>query len=253
MTGTMKQSQPIDFSGQKTLERISSAHHFNEWMFNTIKPYCKGHVLEVGCGIGNVSKLLIRNKFRTSLSDYSDQYFDFSRTRFTGNDQIENIYKINLAEKDFESTYPGLLNKFDSIIAMNVVEHISNDHLAIRNCRKMLRENGNLIVLVPAFAFLFNAFDKDLDHFRRYTNKTLSRIFKDESFEIIHKQYFNAPGIAGWYINGSLLKKKLIPGYQMKIFNKLVPVWKIADKLTGNRFGLSVINIGIKKNNVIAS
>gem|GEM_PF-5131359 len=59
-------------------------------MVNTIKSYCKGQVLEVGCGIGNVSKLRIKNNFRTNLSDYSDQYFDFLRTRFTGNDQIGN-------------------------------------------------------------------------------------------------------------------------------------------------------------------
>ncbi len=201
----------IDISGQKTLERISSAHRFNEWMFNTIKPFCKGHVLEVGCGIGNISKLLVKNKFQISLSDYSDQYFDILRKEFSNNRQVENIYKIDLATENFESVYPELLNKFDTIIAMNVVEHIYDDHLAIRNCRKMLKQNGHIIILVPAYSFLFNSFDKELVHFRRYNKKTLTKLFEDENFDIIHKQYFNAAGIAGWYINGSLLKKEINP------------------------------------------
>ncbi|MBO9573610.1 MAG: class I SAM-dependent methyltransferase [Chitinophagaceae bacterium] len=239
-------SAQIDIPGQKTLETISSATLFNEWMFNTIKPYCKGHVLEVGCGIGNISRLLIRNNFKTSLSDYSDQYFDILRKDFGNNGKVEAIYKVDLAVENFESTYPELLSKFDTIIAMNVVEHISDDHLAIRNCRKMLASGGHLIILVPAYQSLFNSFDEELVHFRRYTKKTLTKLFEDENLEIIHKQYFNAAGIAGWYINGSLLKKKLIPEDQMKIFDKLVPAFKLADKLIINRIGLSVIHVGRK-------
>lgn len=242
----MTDSTQVDIPGQKTLETISSATHFNEWMFNTIKPFCKGHVLEVGCGIGNISKLLIKNKFQTSLSDYSDQYFDILRKKFTGNGQVEDIYKVDLAVENFGSTYPNLLNKFDTIIAMNVVEHIYDDHLAIRNCRKMLKQDGHIIILVPAYQSLFNNFDKELVHFRRYTKKTLTKLFEDENFQIIHKQYFNAAGIAGWYINGSLLKRRLIPGDQMKIFDKLVPLFKLGDKLIINRFGLSVIHVGRK-------
>jgi 2-polyprenyl-3-methyl-5-hydroxy-6-metoxy-1,4-benzoquinol methylase len=239
-------ANPIDLSGQKTLERISSAHRFNQWMFDTIKPFIKGHVLEAGCGIGNISRLLIKNNFRTSLSDYSDQYFDILKSKFTDNHSVENIYKIDLGEKDFESNYPELLNKFDTIIVMNVVEHISDDHLAIRNCRKMLEKNGHLIVLVPAYPFLFNELDKELDHFRRYNKKTLTKLFESERVEIIHKQYFNAVGIAGWHVNGSLLKKKLIPEDQMKLFDKLVPLFKYSDKIIFNWFGLSVIHVGKK-------
>jgi 2-polyprenyl-3-methyl-5-hydroxy-6-metoxy-1,4-benzoquinol methylase len=240
-------STEIDISGQKTLEAISSATRFNNWMFNTIKPFCKGHVLEVGCGIGNISRLLIKNGFQTTLSDYSDQYFDILRGEFSENRQVENIYKVDLAEKNFGAIYPELLDKFDTIIAMNVVEHIEDDHLAIRNCRKMLRQNGHIIILVPAFSFLYNRFDKELAHFRRYTKKTLTKLFEDEKFEIIHKQYFNAAGIAGWYLNGSILKKKLIPEDQMRIFDKLVPLFKFGDKLVVNSFGLSVIHVGRKR------
>src|SRR5687768_17587142 len=101
--------EQIDIVGQKTLETISAAQRFNEWMFNTIKPFCKGHVLEAGCGIGNISKLLLKNNFQVSLSDYSDQYFDILRKQFGDNGTVGSIYKIDLAEKDFEGTYPELL------------------------------------------------------------------------------------------------------------------------------------------------
>lgn len=111
----------------------------------------------------------------------------------------------------------------------------------------MLKPGGRLVVLVPAYPFLYNIFDRELGHFRRYRRGSLKRLFESGGFEVIHTQYFNAAGTAGWFISGTLMKKKMIPGGQLKLYNKLVPAFRIIDGLLGHRLGLSVIAVGEKK------
>ena len=72
-------------------------------------------------------------------------------------------------------------------------------------------------------------------------------MFNTANFKIIHKKYFNAVGILGWYISGKLLKNKLIPKGQLKFYNFLVPLFKAFDKLVCNKIGLSVMTVGTKE------
>jgi hypothetical protein len=117
--------------------------------------------------------------------------------------------------------------------------------LSIQNCRKLLRKNGNLIILVPAYPLLYNRFDKELEHYRRYTKSKLEKLLITADFEIVKTQYFNFIGIFGWWFSGSLLVKKTIPEGQ--IYNRLVPIFKLIDKIVMNKVGLSVITFGTKK------
>src|SRR6185295_819539 len=100
--------------------------------------------------------------------------------------------------------YKHLMGTFETVFALNVVEHIENDMLAIRNCHKLLKKGGKLIILVPAFQSLYNGFDKELYHYRRYTKHTLNKLFKENSFHLVESKYFNALGILGWYVSGKL-------------------------------------------------
>ena len=136
---------------------------------------------------------------------------------------------------------------FDTVFALNVVEHIKDDNKAIENCKKLLKNQGHLIILVPAYQSLFNNFDVELEHYRRYTQKSLKQLIKANQLNIIKTFSFNVIGILGWFVSGSILKKKTIPEGQMGLFNKLVPVFKIADVLTLKKMGLSVICISEKE------
>ena len=126
------------------------------------------------------------------------------------------------------------------------MEHIEDDFLAIANAKKLLRKGGRLVILVPAYQALFNEFDRSLEHYRRYTEGSLKKIFEKNNFQIVHNQYFNFAAIAGWWFSGKLLKKKTIPVGQMRIYNMLVPIFKITDKIILNKIGISVIVEGIK-------
>ena len=234
--------QEIDIEGLETLNVIEKANKFNKWMYETIKPYSKGRILEIGCGIGNISEFFINDNFDIVLSDLRDNYIEIVKNKFTN-----EVIKIDLVDVDFDTKHKDLIGTFDTVFALNVVEHIKDDHKAIENCKKLLKNRGHLIILVPAYQALFNNFDVELEHYRRYTQKSLKQLIKANKLGIIKTFSFNVIGILGWFVSGSILKKKTIPEGQMGLFNKLVPVFKLADILTLKKIGLSVICISEKE------
>lgn len=236
----------IDEEGLETLNVIANADRFNHWMYSRIAPYCYGNILEIGSGIGNISNYFLQNGSDITLSDLRDNYTDILKNKFKQYSTLKGIITLDLVDPDFENKYSHLLGTFDTVYALNVVEHIGNDELAIANCKKLLKEHGHIVILVPAYQFLYNRFDKELEHFRRYTKKTLNPLFEKNNLEVIKSSYFNLGGILGWFLFGKLLNKKTIPGEQMSLYNKLVPFFKLADTLTFNLVGLSVISIAKK-------
>lgn len=235
-----------DVSGATTLDIISKADKFNQWIYETIKPFCKGKILEIGSGIGNISNFFIKDNYDIFLSDIRYNYCLELKKKFNTFENFSGTEMINLTDPDFDEKYANHLQKYDTVFALNVVEHIQDDVLALKNCHKLLVENGNAIILVPSYQSLFNQFDDELGHYRRYNKSTLTNVFSKSNFELIHKQYFNFIGIFGWYISGKILNNKTIPEGQMKFYNALVPIIKIIDKSIFNTIGLSTIIIGKK-------
>ncbi len=239
--------KPIDFEGWQTLESIASAPLFNEWMYQTISPRMKGKILEIGSGIGNISNFFLQDGQEIMLSDIRENYCRYLASEFGHLSHCLGVRQIDLVHPDFELVYADLLNCFDSVFALNVVEHIEKDELAIKNCQKLLKRGGRLVILVPAYQWLYNEFDINLEHYRRYTKKSLSTLFLKNNFYIEKQYHFNLAAIGGWWFSGSILRKKIIPSGQMKIYNALVPIFKWADKLVAQRIGISVVVEGIKK------
>ncbi len=236
----------IDEEGMETLDVISEAVGFNEWMYSTIKPYCRGAILEIGSGIGNISTFFVRDKAQITLSDIRDNYCDRLRESYGHGSEAKAVEKIDLVNPAFDSEYGHLIGTFDTVFALNVVEHIKDDRLALKNCHKLLRNQGQVVILVPAYQALYNQFDVELGHFRRYTRTHLVSAIRTAGFQLVHSQYFNFAGILGWYVSGKLQKNKTIPSGQMKLYNALVPVFKLVDFIMLRSVGLSVIAVGKK-------
>ena len=233
-------------NGNETLKVISDAGKFNRWMYETIKPFCSGRILEVGSGIGNISRFLLSDGYRVTLSDIDNSYIEILSDRFRGMDDLNGVILFDFAEKEIDKKHSGMVGKFDTIVALNVLEHIEDHEQAVDNCRQMLRPGGKLVILVPAFESLYNEFDKAVGHKRRYSLKSLEEVMAVPGFSIIHSRYFNVAGILGWYVSGKMFKKKIIPGGQMSLYNKLVPLWKVTDRLMGRICGLSLICVAEK-------
>jgi len=223
-------------AGYQTLEVISKADKFNQWMYKTIRTYCRGKILEIGSGIGNISTFFVAENYSITLSDTDEDYIDLLQKKFVD----QEILSIDLVDKDFTKKYKHLFETFDTVVFLNVLEHIDSDELAIENCKLFLKPKGCLVILVPAYPFLFSEMDKELKHFRRYTSKKLSELLLKGGLTVKNVFYFNAFGILAW-IYGKVLRLKAIPSNNMKLFNKMVPFAKFVDKILFKKAGLSVI------------
>lgn len=240
------QFQEEDQVGEGTLDVISKADRFNKWMYETIKPFCKGDIMEIGSGLGNISKYFLQDGASILLSDIRQGYCEKLKNRFGHNEKFLDAQVIDLTDERFDEKSRPHLSKYDTVFALNVVEHIQDDAKAIANCKKLLKENGHLVILVPSYQWLYCEFDKGLGHYRRYNKATLAHLFVQNGFTILHKQHFNFIGIFGWAVSGKILKKESIPEGQMRLYNTLVPFFRIVDQLIFRSMGLSTIVVGKK-------
>ena len=243
----MKKQTAYGAYGTETLEVISEAGRFNRWMYETIRPHCKGDILEIGSGIGNISRFFVHDGAHISLSDYDNSFLPGLQERFGRYPNLTGVYRIDLMDPDPSDSNPELIGRFDTVFALNVVEHIEDDRLAIKNAWKFLKPGGKIVLLVPAFPSLFNGFDKQLGHYRRYRPSSLKLLLESSGFRVIHSRFFNFIAIFGWFFFGNILREKIIPSGQMRIYDKLVPLWKWLDHGTTRIAGISVIQTGIKE------
>ena len=224
---------------------VAQAAKFNQWMFETIQPFANGNILEIGSGIGNISEFFLEHKFNITLSDYDDKYIFQLNSRFSNYPNLSGILKIDLQHPEFASNYASIKNKFDTVILLNVLEHLKDDEAALVNARFLLKQEGRIIVLTPSYQFLYSSLDKELGHYRRYTLKKLGSIFTRNNFEIQTGFYFNILGTVAW-LYGKMLRLKSIPAGEMKFYNKLVPLGKFLDRVSFKKAGLSVVTVARK-------
>lgn len=226
--------------GEAALETISELSRFNRWMYETIRPHCHGRMLEVGSGIGNLSRCFLDDGCDLVLSDLRAPYVRRLEEDFPG----RRVVSIDLVHPRFADVYGHHLASFDTVFALNVVEHIADDVRALENCRRLVRPGGAVVILVPAYEWLHNRLDTHLGHYRRYTRGSLVEAFGRAGLEVTYSQYFNAVATAGWAMTGGLLARDEIPRAEATLFDRLVPLWRLVDKAVGARFGLSVIAVG---------
>jgi SAM-dependent methyltransferase len=233
-----------DVLGYETLKVFGKARNFNEWLYHQIESDCRGAILEIGSGIGNLSKFLLKNSFSVTLSDLRPEYVRFLKERFKYDQRVEDIAHFDLVNPEFEGNNSNLLRRFDTIVALNVIEHIELDEIAIMNCRRMLKSGGRLIILVPAFQSLYNSLDHELGHHRRYSKDQLYKLLSINNFKVSKIKYFNCPAIFGWWFFGTLLKRKIVTEPQMNLYNKVTPVLRLLDWPLNHLLGLSIIAVG---------
>jgi len=233
-----------DAEGLETLQAIKEADAFNRWMYEQIASFIESPVLEIGSGIGNISKCCLNEGHSLVMTDIRTEYIDFLKENFS--EQQQNIVRLDLVDEDFDEKHKSRFGKFKTVFALNVIEHIENDRLAIHNATKLLCDGGKLIVLVPANAMLYNKIDRNLFHFKRYGFRDLSELMQAAPLKLEIVKGFNGLGIAAWVYGGLFSRNGVIAGGDMKLYNRLVPIAKWIDRLTFFKLGLSLIAVSRK-------
>jgi len=227
--------------GLDTAYRMRLAKNNNLWLFTTINPYLGKNILEVGSSIANISKFLVTKNAKIFLTDIDPYCLSYLKNRFISNPKVKVLNHDILT-----SPKPLLSSKINSVVAINILEHLENDNLALENINKTLTKNGCLILIVPAHKKLYGTLDKKLGHLRRYQKPLLIKKLKKAGFNIEKIYYLNAPAALGWYLNSVILKRKTLPSLQLKIIDRLIPLISKIEKNINPPFGLSLVAIARK-------
>ena len=199
----------------RDLEAMSFAKNYHQWIIDEFKPYLGKSVAEVGAGNGNFSELLMPHVKNLIAFEPSSNMYPLLKERFV---QRTGIQTINSTFADKCSAFEGHL---DTIVYVNVLEHIENDEQELATIYKTLKPGGYALIFVPALSFLYSDFDKNLGHFRRYHKKELINLVQHIGFKVKTAKYFDLAGIIPWYIVFVLLKRSMT-GEQISIYDKLV-------------------------------
>jgi glycosyltransferase involved in cell wall biosynthesis len=215
-----------DEYGSRILSRLSNAKKYNKWLAETISPYIGDRVLEIGAGIGNLTKRLIpRQKY--DATDINSLYLQLIKN-LKHNKPYLDAFFLDIKEIKEHVTSR---RDYDTVICMNVIEHLDNDRIALNNIAKLLSEDGNAIIMIPQYQWLFGSLDKMLGHRRRYSTKQLYELAQKTDFAIEQLIYFNRISTLPWFINGRILKKKTFSYVQIFIMDFFTPIWRILDKI----------------------
>jgi SAM-dependent methyltransferase len=232
---------PGDAAGAETLEIMSAAPRYNAWQFEQIAPYVGQRVLEVGSGIGNMSAHIVAaGRDVVVLTDTDAWYQDQLRTRFADRPEVQ-VGSLTLPDPTATGRFRPLA--LDTVIALNVVEHIEDDVGTLRSMAELLAPAGRVVVLVPALPSIFGSLDEELGHYRRYTRASLAAAFQAAGLALEQMFWFNRVGTLGWWFNACVRRTRLIPLAQLRSFDSLVPVLR-AERFLPLPFGQSLIAIG---------
>lgn len=226
--------------GHDILHRLSATHRFNQWMADTIRPWVGDKVLEIGAGMGNLSmKLLPRESY--VVSDIDPLHLDYLRQVLASNMRV----RVEVADLEKPEDFDNLENQFDTVVCLNVVEHVNNDELAMRNIRRALAPGGRACILVPQIPAIYGTLDKVLGHYRRYTRDELKSKLERSGFEVEQTFSFNRPAVPAWWINGRIFRATTFGRLQLKVYDSLVWLFRIVDRFLPWP-GVSIIAIARK-------
>jgi len=226
--------------GYQTLLRLARAERYNQWMFRQIAPHLGRRVLEIGSGIGNLTRYLVGRDLVVA-TDLNPRYLRMLANTFDRHTRVR-VEPLDLADFD-----PGRLAawELDTIVCLNVLEHIEDDRQALRQLHRSLVPGGRLVLLVPAHRWLYGAIDRAIHHYRRYERGDLAARLEEAGFRVEHLAFFNRLGVLGWWANSVLFRRTRVPGVQTRLTNLLVPLLR-AESALPLPCGLSLVAVGRK-------
>ena len=227
-------------AGYTTLQRLRHVGRYNEWVWSRLDQYVGDRVLEVGCGVGNFTRFL-RDREHVVATDNNERYLASLRAAFERFDHLQ-VRRVDWSDPELADLRA---DRFDTVVCLNVLEHIEDDDAALATFARLLEPGGRLVLQVPAMRALYGEIDRAIHHYRRYERGDLVAQLQGHGFTIEEASYFNLPGVVGWYLNSVLLKRRAIPGMQARIANLLVPWLRVEQRFRPSR-GMALLIVARK-------
>ena len=224
----------------RDLESMSFAVNYHNWIVEEFKPYLGDTIAEVGAGKGNLSKLLIENTQKLVAFEPSTNMFPLL------NECLREDNRIATINNYFGDEYSKYKERFDSIVYVNVLEHIENDEKELSYAHSALKKGGHILIFAPALSYLYSDFDRKIGHYRRYHKNNLITLTNQAGFNIIKVKYFDFVGILPWYIAFVLLGKTLTEDNVSLYDTLVVPILRKIEGIITPPIGKNILLIAQK-------
>jgi 2-polyprenyl-3-methyl-5-hydroxy-6-metoxy-1,4-benzoquinol methylase len=222
------------------LTNLREADAFTTWVVDEISPWLGKNVLEVGCGIGTYTGLLAKLSDRVTGLDCEERFVNEARRR------LKEVSNVTILRGDVTSKDCLQLGRsgFDTVILLDVLEHIQYDFSLLIELYDYLAPGGQLILKVPGITSLMSSMDRAIGHWRRYSKTSLASVVRQAGFEVVDLRQFNAFAVPGWWLNGRVLRRRVPPAGQIAAFNRIVPLIRRVDRVAARLCGISLLCVG---------
>jgi SAM-dependent methyltransferase len=201
------------------LHALAEAKNYYRWVIRQFAPFTGKRVIEVGAGIGTFAQSLLNHVpvSELVLVEPSDNLFPLLQRRFAEDPRVKIVHGY------FQPiTSPATA---DSIVLVNVLEHIAEDQAFLNDAYATLIPGGTLLLLVPALPRIYGSLDQAFGHYRRYTKTSLASKLHGAGFGIIRLAYINLLGIAGWFFTGRVLRRMTLQSRYVRWYDQWVIPW----------------------------
>jgi SAM-dependent methyltransferase len=232
------------FGAAQDLERLGTAKHFFDWVLDELDPYLRGRLLEVGAGLGTITRKLV------------DRYPDLSIVAL---EPAENVFadlesyaaltpRVSALRQTLAEYGPEQAGGFDAVLYLNVLEHIADDKRELRLAARTLRPGGALLVFGPALEWLYSELDYRAGHYRRYSLRRLRALASAAGFKVVSARYFDMLGVLPYLMVYRLARHDDIAGSTLWGYDRtVVPLSRLLQRAVGRPpLGKNVILVAVK-------
>lgn len=225
------------------LEIIEEARRYGDYVFGLFQPYVGRRVLEVGAGIGTMTRKLLTAADLVVGIEPNVNCLARLQAAMQGESRF-TLHACHLEECDLAAL---VLQKLDTVYCVNVLEHILDDVAALKTFRDVIVPGGHVLIYVPAVQAAYGPLDAELGHHRRYSKRTLSAAFAAAGLELTLLRYANAIGLVGWMFNAHITKARHHSVEQVQLFERFVAPWALPlERMIPPPIGSSLVAVGRK-------
>lgn len=230
------------YIGQE-LTLFAHATNWKNYYTSILRPYFGRHVVEVGAGLGTTTRVMCDGSQAEWICLEPDPALRSEIDRLIADRQLPACCQTR---GGFVSDLPSE-SSVDTFVYIDVLEHIESDRLELETAAARLASGGHLIVLSPAFNFLYSPFDRSIGHYRRYDKKLLGSL-TPPACETKKMIYLDSLGMLTSLANRFLLSQSMPKLGQIQFWDRyLVPLARLTDRLFGYHFGRSILGIWVKQ------
>jgi SAM-dependent methyltransferase len=231
----------------RDLEAMSFAVNYHRWILQIFEPYLGMRLVEVGAGVGSFSELLLERPLESLvLVEPAAQMYEMLTQRMQRFRSITQIQTFNAMFSRVAAEIETVWRP-DSILYINVLEHVADDEAELRTVNQTLVKGGRIFIFVPALRWLYGSFDRQIGHVRRYSSSELTEKCGRAGFKVLESRAFDFLGIAPWWIKYRLFKSRTMEPAAVRFYDEyVVPFARAVEGVVRPPIGKNIILVGEK-------